>query len=253
VPIAIGGDLVVERLGFGAMRLVGAGAFGPPPDLAAAQATVKLLPELGVSYVDTSNAYGPLISEMLVRSLHPYAGIVVATKGGLLRPAPFQWHPDGRPEMLRAAVLGSLKTLGVERLDVWQLHVVDPKVPAGEQYGAIAAMQREGLIRHVGLSNVSVEQIDEARRHLTVATVTHLYHVIDRRNEPVLEHCERLGIPFVAYAPLAVAALAEPDSILARTAGKLGITPGQAALAWLLRRSPAIIAIWVKSRTGLVA
>ena len=238
------GDLAIARLGYGAMRLTGPGVMGPPPDLMAVRETLHALAGLGVTFVDTANSYGPLISELLVRgALHPYHGFVVATKGGLVRPAPYQWATDGRPEALRSAVEGSLKTLGVDRLDLWQLHRIDPNVPADEQFAVIADMQRSGMIRHVGLSNVSVPQIEDARKHFTVASVQNLYHVIDRRSEPVLEHCEQLGIPFIAYYPLATGALAAADSILAPAAAKLGITPGQAALAWLLKRSPWIVAI----------
>jgi pyridoxine 4-dehydrogenase len=242
--ITIGGDLVVNRLGFGAMRLTGPGIMGPPIDMAAARATLRALPELGVNFIDTSNAYGPVVSELLVREvLHPYTGLVIATKGGLLRPGPNQWLNDGRPQSLRAAVENSLKVLGIERIDLWQLHRIDPKIPADDQFGAIADIQRAGLIRHVGLSEVSVEQIVAAGTHFTVASVQNSYHVIQRAHEAVLEHCERAGIPFITYFPLATGALAAPDSVLARTATKLGITPAQAALAWLLHRSKQIIAI----------
>lgn len=241
--IAIG-DFQVSRMGFGTMRLTGPGVFGPPPDVAAARETLRLVPELGVNLVDTANSYGPLLAEWLVRAvLHPYRGLLVATKGGVLRPGPSEWQPDGRPEALRAAVKGSLATLGVERIDLWQLHRIDPAVPADEQFAAIAQMQRDGLIRHVGLSNVWPEQIEAARKHFTVAAVQNLYHVIDRRSEPVVEYCEQHGIPFIAYFPLATGALAQRDSILQHVATKLGITPGQAALAWLLKRSPSIVVI----------
>jgi aryl-alcohol dehydrogenase-like predicted oxidoreductase len=238
------GDFEVSRLGFGTMRIVGQGVFGLPRDVAAARETLRLVPELGVNLVDTANAYGPLIAELLVREvLHPYRGLLVATKGGFLRPAPFQWQVDARPEALRAAVKGSLVTLGVERIDLWQLHRVDPAVPADEQFAAIAELQRDGLIRHVGLCNVWGEQIEAARKHFTVAAVQNLYHVIDRRSEPVVEYCERHGIPFIAYFPLATGALAARDSILQHVAARIGITPAQAALAWLLKRSPSIVVI----------
>ena len=242
--ITIGGDLTVHRLGYGAMRITGVGFFGPPADMAGARATLRSLPELGVSFVDTAIAYGPMVSEMLVReALHPYPGMVVATKGGILRPGPYQWVMDGRPEMLKANVEASLKLLGKDQLDLWQLHRIDAKVPRDEQFGAIAEMQKSGLLRHVGLSNVSLDDIAAAGTHFTVATVQNPYHVIDRTSEPVLEHCEKVGIPFIAYYPLATGALAAADSILARVAQTIGITPAQAALAWLLRRSTSIIAI----------
>jgi pyridoxine 4-dehydrogenase len=238
------GDLSIRRLAFGAMRLTGPGIIGPPPDLAAARATLRSLRELGIDFVDTSNAYGPLISEALVReALHPYDGITVATKGGLLRPGPNQWVTDCRPHMLRAAVDNSLKILGIDRIDLWQLHRVDPNVPFDDQLGCVAELQREGKIRNVGLSNVTVEQIDAAQKHVAVASVQNRYHVIDRGFDPVLARCEELGIPFIAYFPLATGALAQPDSILARVAETIGITPAQAAIAWLLKRSPVIVAI----------
>jgi len=197
-----------------------------------------------VSFVDTANAYGPLISELLIReSLHPYPGMVIATKGGCLRPAPGKWAMDGRPQSLRAAVEGSLRVLGVQRIDLWQLHRIDPAVPRDEQFAAIAEIQRAGLIRHVGLSNVVVDDIEAASKHFRVATVQNSYHVILRESEPVLERCERDGIPFIAYYPLATGALAAPDSVLARVAERIGITAAQAALAWLLARSKSIVVI----------
>lgn len=238
------GDRAIRRLGFGTMRLVGRGVMGPPPDVAAARECLRLLPSLGVDFVDTANSYGPLIAEMLVREvLHPYASVTVATKGGLLRPGPLQWKNDGRPEALRVAVDNSCKVLGVEQLALWQLHTPDPNVPLAEQFGAMAELQREGKIAHLGLSNVDVDKLELARQHFTVASVQCLYHVIDRTNEPVLRRCEALGIPFIAYYPLATGALAARDSILARVAAKHGMTPGQAALAWLLHRSELIVAI----------
>lgn len=243
------GDMTVHRLGFGTMRLTGPGIFGPPRDVDAARQTLRLVPELGIDFVDTANAYGPIVAELLVREvLHPYRGITVATKGGLLRPGPEQWANDGRPASLRAAVEASLKVLGVERIDLWQLHRIDPNVPEAEQFAAIAELQREGKIRHLGLSEVTVEQIEAAGKHFTVASVQNGYHVVQRKSEPVLEHCERAGIPFIAYFPLGTGTLAAADSVLARTAAKLGITPAQAAIAWLLRRSPLLVAIPGTSR-----
>ncbi|HEY1548158.1 MAG TPA: aldo/keto reductase [Kofleriaceae bacterium] len=238
------GDLEIGRVGFGAMRITGPGIMGPPPDLAAAHATLRALPELGVDFIDTSNAYGPLVSEMLIRqTLHPYRGIAIATKGGFLRPGPNQWLIDCRPEQLRAAVDNSLKLLGVEQIDLWQLHRIDPKVPVDDQLGTIGELVREGKIRNAGLSNVEVEHIDAAAKYFTVASVQNRFHVIDRTFEPVLAHCEQLGIPFIAYFPLATGALAGGESVLTRVAKDIGITPGQAALAWLLQRSPSIVVI----------
>lgn len=239
--IAIG-DLEIHRLGYGGMRLTGPGCYGPPPNLDTARATLRSLPELGVNFVDTSNAFGPMFSELLVReALHPYRGLTVATAGGVLRPAPFEWRSDGRPKSLRVAVEASLAVLRLERIELWFLQRIDSQVPADEQFGAIAELQRAGVIRHLGLANVSVEEIEAASKHFTVAAVQNRYHVIDRRSESVLEHCERAGIPFIAYFPLATGALAGPESILRGVAAKIGITPGQAALAWLLRRSKSIV------------
>lgn len=238
------GDLRIHRLGYGGMRLTGDGIMGPPKNRADAEATLKTLAEVGVNFVDTSNAYGPMISELMIRqALHPYTGFTIATKGGLLRPGPNQWSYDGRPEALRAAVLLSLKTLAVERIDLWQLHRVDPKVPANEQFAAIAQLQQEGLIRHVGLCQTPIAVIEQARTFFTVASVQSLYHVIDRRNEAVVDYCEAQQIPFIGFFPLATGALAAPDSILANVAKEIGCTPGQAAIAWLLKRSPNMIVI----------
>ena len=243
------GDMTIHRLGFGTMRLTGPGIFGPPRDLDGARATLRRVLELGIDFVDTANAYGPIVSELLVREvLHPYRGIVVATKGGLLRPGPEQWANDGRPASLRGAVEASLKVLGIERIDLWQLHRIDPKVPEAEQFGAIAELQREGKIRHVGLSEVTALQIESAGKHFTVASVQNGYHVVQRKSEPVLEYCERAGIPFIAYFPLGTGMLAAPDSVLAHTAAKIGITPAQAAIAWLLARSPSLVTIPGTSR-----
>jgi aryl-alcohol dehydrogenase-like predicted oxidoreductase len=242
--VTIGGDLVVHRLGYGTLRITGPGGLGPPPDINAAFATLRSLPELGVNFVETSLSYGPIVSEMLVRqALHPYPGMVIASGGGLMRPGPGQWLPDCRPEMLRMHVESSIQALGVDRLDLWQLNRIDPKVPLDEQFSALGELQRQGLIRHLGLCDVSIEQIEVASKYFRVATVQHRYHVIDRRQDAVLERCERDAIPFIAYFPLATGALAAPDSVLARVAAKIGITPGQTALAWLLRRSPVIVPI----------
>jgi aryl-alcohol dehydrogenase-like predicted oxidoreductase len=237
------GDIAIHRIGFGTMRLTGPGAFGPPADLESARAMLRALVELGVDFVDTSNAFGPVVSELLVReALHPYRGITVATKGGLLRPGPNRWVHDGRPDSLRAAVDTSLKVLGIERIDLWYLHV-DPAIPVDDQLATVAELQRAGKIRHAGLSDASIDQILAAGKHFAVASVQNAYHLIERRHEPVVEHCERAGIPFVAYFPLATGALAATDSIVARVAARLGVTPAQAALAWLLARSPTLVVI----------
>jgi aryl-alcohol dehydrogenase-like predicted oxidoreductase len=243
------GDLSIHRLGFGTMRLTGPGMFGPPTDLAAARAVLRSVRELGINFIDTANAYGPIVAELLVRECcHPYEGMVVSTKGGLLRPGPEQWTRDGRPSSLRAAVEASIKVLGVERLDLWFLHRVDEKVPTDDQFGVIAEMQRAGLIRHVGLSDVTVEQVEAAGKHFPVTCVQFGYHVVQRKHEPMLEYCERIGIPFIAYFPLGTGMLAAPDSVLARVATKIGITPAQAAIAWLLKRSRSLVTIPGTSR-----
>ncbi len=247
----IGGDLEVCRLGFGAMRITGAGIWGEPASLDDARAVLRRVPALGMSLVDTADSYGPYVSEDLIRAaLHPYDGVVVATKGGLTRHGPNVWRPVGRPEYLRQCVLMSLRRLGVERIDLWQLHRIDPKVDREEQFGVIAEMQTEGLIRHVGLSEVSVEEIEAAGRHFAVTTVQNRYNLVDRASEAVLAHCEAAGIGFIPWAPLAAGSLARTGSALGEIAGRLGVSAGQVALAWVLRRSPAMLPI---PGTGSVA
>jgi pyridoxine 4-dehydrogenase len=240
----IGGDLAVNRLGFGAMRIVGKGVWGEPEDRDEALRTLRRVPELGINLIDTADSYGPEISERLIReALDPYKGLVIATKGGLLRPAPDVWIPDGNPQYLRQQVFISLRRLGVERIDLWQLHRVDPNVPRDEQFSAIAAMQKEGLIRHVGLSEVGVEQITAAQKHFKVATVQNLYNLTNRSSEPVLEHCEKHSIGFIPWFPLAAGNLAKPGSKLDSIAHAHKASPGQIALAWLLQRSPVMLPI----------
>jgi aryl-alcohol dehydrogenase-like predicted oxidoreductase len=241
---AIGGDLIVNRLGFGAMRVTGEGIWGEPHNRAQALATLRRLPELGVNFIDTAESYGPEVSEKLIReALHPYKGLVIATKAGLQRPGPNQWAPDGRPDVLRKGLLGSLKRLGVERIDLWQLHRIDPNVPRNEQFDAIAKMQKEGLIRHVGLSQVSVEEIEAARKFVKVATVQNLYNLADRSSEAVLDHCAAHGIGFIPWYPLAAGDLARPGSVLDEIAKKNEAAPSQVALAWVLKRSPVMLPI----------
>jgi aryl-alcohol dehydrogenase-like predicted oxidoreductase len=247
----VGGDVAVNRLGFGAMRITGRGIWGEPEDPAGARATLRRLRELDVDLVDTADSYGPEVSENLIReTLHPYRGMLVATKGGLTRHGPDVWRPLGRPEYLRQCVLMSLRRLGVERIDLWQLHRIDPKVPRDEQFGVIAEMLQEGLIRHAGLSEVSVEEIEAARKVFPVATVQNLYNLANRQSEGVLDYCERHGIGFIPWYPLAAGALAGPGSTLAGVAQRLGASSGQVALAWLLRRSPVVLPI---PGTGRVA
>jgi len=240
----IGGDIEVNRLGFGAMRIVGKGIWNEPERPDVARATLAKLPELGVNLIDTADSYGPEVSERLIREvLHPYAGLTIATKAGLTRQGPDLWAPVGRPEYLRQCVLMSLRRLGVERIDLWQLHRIDPLVPRDEQFGVVRDMQNEGLIRHVGLSEVSVEEIEAASAYFRVATVQNLYNLGNRKSEAVLDHAEAHGIGFIPWFPLAAGALAQEGSVLSKIATKLGATNGQVALAWLLERSPVMLPI----------
>jgi pyridoxine 4-dehydrogenase len=240
----IGGDLEVNRLGFGAMRITGKGIWGDPANPKAARETLAKLPELGVNLIDTADSYGPYVSEDLIREvLHPYKGLVIATKGGLTRHGPDIWAPLGRPEYLRQCVLMSLRRLGVERIDLWQLHRVDEKVPQDEQFGVIRDMQNEGLIRHVGLSEVNVGQIEAASKFFKVATVQNLYNLGNRQSEAVVDYADKHNIGFIPWFPLAAGELAKEGSVLSKIAKKLNATDGQVALAWLLKRSPVILPI----------
>lgn len=247
----IGGDLTVNRLGFGAMRITGKGIFGPPADKAECIRVLKRLPELGINFIDTADSYGPYVSEELIReALHPYDGIVVATKGGFVRPGPDDWRIDCRPERLRTELEGSLKRLGVEQIDLWQLHRIDRKVPRKEQFDAIHEFRREGLVRHVGLSEVSVEDIKEAQNHFQVVTVQNRYSPTARESDDVLAYCESHTIGFIPWAPLGSGALTRANSVLSTVAKVRGATPGQIAIAWSLKKSPVILAI---PGTGKVA
>jgi aryl-alcohol dehydrogenase-like predicted oxidoreductase len=239
------GDLPVHRLGFGAMRITGPGIWGPPRDRAEALRVLRRALELDINLIDTADSYGPFVSEELIaEALHPYPeGLVIATKAGLLRPGPDQWEPDGRPEHLRASVEGSLRRLRVERIDLFQLHRVDPKVPAEEQFETLAELRREGKVRHVGLSEVGVDEIEAARRVVPIVSVQNRYNLEDRSWEGVLDHCGREGIAFIPWFPLAAGPLAKGEGPVARAATRLGATPAQVALAWLLRRSPVILPI----------
>ena len=240
----IGGEITINRLGFGAMRLTGPGIWGEPTDREAAIRTLRRVPELGINFIDTADSYGPFVSEDLIHEvLHPYRGLTIATKGGLTRHGPGIWKPVGRPEYLRQCVLMSLRRLGLDRIDLWQLHRLDPRIPRDEQFGAIAEMRRESLIRHVGLSNVSVEDITTASRHFPVATVQNRYNLADRSSEDVLRHCEREHIGFIPWAPLSAGTLAQRGSLLAQIAERLHLSPGQLALAWILKRSPVMLPI----------
>jgi aryl-alcohol dehydrogenase-like predicted oxidoreductase len=247
--IDIGGDLTVNRLGFGAMRITGKGVWGDPPDREEALRVLRRLPELGVNFIDTADSYGPFVSEDLIReALHPYDGIVVATKGGFTRHGPDIWEELGRPEYLRQCVLMSQRRLGVERIDLWQLHRIDDKVPRDEQFGVIAEMQREGLIRQVGLSEVSVADIEEARRYFDVASVQNMYNLVSRKSEDVLDYCAREGIAFIPWYPLGAGRLTREGTVLDRVARSLSATPAQVALAWVLERSPVMLPIPGTSR-----
>ncbi len=240
----IGGDLSVNRLGFGAMRITGPGIWGEPEDREEALAVLKRLPELDVDFIDTADSYGPFVSEDLIaEALAPYPTSVIATKGGLTRSGPNVWEQVGRPEYLRQCVLMSLRRLKVERIDLWQLHRIDAKVPRDEQFGLIADMQKEGLIRHAGLSQVSVEEIQAAQKHFKVATVQNLYNLTNRSSEDVLDHCEAQGIGFIPWYPLASGDLAKPGGVLDAIVHKTGATPSQIALAWVLKRSPVMLPI----------
>ena len=247
----IGGDLTVNRLGFGAMRITGKGVWGEPDDRAEALRVLRRLPELGVNFIDTADSYGPFVSEDLIHeALHPYDGIVVATKGGYTRHGPDEWEELGRPEYLRQCVLMSMRRLGVERIDLWQLHRIDEKTPRDEQFGVIADMQREGLIRHVGLSEVSVADIEDARRHFEVVSVQNMYNLVSRRSEDVLDFCAREGIAFIPWYPLGAGRLAREGTLLDRLAKKLGATGAQIALAWVLQRSRVMLPIPGTSRVS---
>lgn len=241
---AIGGDLEVTRLGFGAMRITGRGIWGPPEDRDAALAVLARLVELGVDFVDTADSYGPEVSENLIHdALHPYNGTRIATKGGLTRHGPDRWAAVGRPEYLRQCCLMSMRRLGVDTIDLWQLHRIDPEVPREEQFGLMRELQDEGKVRHLGLSEVSVEEIEAAREHFEVTTVQNLYNLTNRQSEDVLDYCEEHGIGFIPWFPLAAGRLAEPGGPVAEIAAAHGATPGQVALAWLLARSPVMLPI----------
>jgi aryl-alcohol dehydrogenase-like predicted oxidoreductase len=238
------GDLKFNRLGFGAMRITGRGIWGEPADRAEAIRTLKRLPEIGVDFIDTADSYGPDISEELIReALHPYGKIVIATKGGLTRTGPNQWTPVGRREYLLQQAYKSLRNLGVKQIDLWQLHRIDAKTPRQEQFEAIRFLLDEGIIRHAGLSEVTVADIEEAAKYFKVATVQNKYNLIDRDSEEVLDYCEEHGIGFIPWFPLAAGNLAKPGGIVDRVATKHKATPGQIALAWILKRSPVMLPI----------
>ncbi|MBF6224415.1 aldo/keto reductase [Nocardia abscessus] len=242
---AIGGDLPVHRLGYGAMRLTGPGVWGDPKDPDEAVRVLRRAVELGVNFIDTADSYGPFVSENLIRkALHPYReDLVIATKAGLTRQGPNEWRPVGRPEYLRQQAELSLRHLGVDRIDLYQLHRIDPQVPLADQLGELVALQQEGKIRHIGLSQVNVEQLRQAREIATIVSVQNLYNLANRADEDVLNYAEQENIGFIPWFPIATGELAAPGGPLAAISAEHGATPAQLALAWLLRRSPAMLPI----------
>jgi aryl-alcohol dehydrogenase-like predicted oxidoreductase len=240
----IGGDLQITRLGYGAMRITGEGRWGPPKDHAEAIAVLKRLPALGVDFIDTADSYGPEVSEDLIReALHPFRGMSVATKGGYTRQGPGLWAAVGRPEYLRQCCLLSMRRLGVDPIDLWQLHRIDPKVPRDEQFGVMKELQKEGKVRHLGLSEVSVDDIKAAQKVFEVATVQNLYNLTTRKAEDVLTYCEQQNIGFIPWFPLDAGKLAKHGGALAEIAAAHRATPSQVALAWLLAKSPVMLPI----------
>lgn len=241
----LGGDLPVFRLGFGAMRITGPGIWGEPKDPATARALLRRVVELGVNFIDTADSYGPEVSERLIaETLHPYPkGLVIATKGGLTRSGPEQWHPVGRPEYLRQCVEMSLRRLKLDCIDLYQLHRIDRSVPVAESLGALRDLQQAGKIRHIGLSEVSVKEIAEAQKTVRVVSVQNLYNLGNRQSEAVLEFCEINQLGFIPWFPLAAGDLAQPGGKLDQAAKRHGVTVSQLALAWLLQRSPVMLPI----------
>jgi pyridoxine 4-dehydrogenase len=240
----IGGDIAVHRLGFGAMRVTGPGIWGEPADRAEAIRTLKRLPELGVNFVDTADSYGPDVSEKLIReALHPYGGILIATKAGLKRAGPGQWQPYGEPNYLVEEACKSCRQLGVDQIGLWQLHRIDPAYPRDEQFAAIRSLLDQRIIRHAGLSEVSVADIEAAEKVFKVATVQNRYNLTDRGSEDVLDYCERRGIGFIPWYPLAAGDLAKSGGLLDGIAKRHDAAPSQIALAWMLKRSPVMLPI----------
>jgi aryl-alcohol dehydrogenase-like predicted oxidoreductase len=241
----IGGDIEINRLGFGAMRITGPGVWGEPADKAEVLRTLRRLPDIGVNFIDTADCYGPDVSEPLIReALAPYpAGMLVATKAGLTRSGPDQWAPRGRPDYLIKQAHNSRRLLGVEQIGLWQLHRIHSATPRDEQFGAIKSLLDDGVIRHAGLSEVSVADIEAASKVFKVATVQNRFNLVDRTSEDVLDYCAQHGIGFIPWAPLAAGNLAKPGSLLDTIAAKHGANPGQLALAWMLKRSPVMLPI----------
>lgn len=242
---AIGGDLPVVRLGYGAMQITGSGVWGPPRDHDEVIRVLRRAVELGVTLIDTADSYGPEVSERLIReALHPYPDdLVIATKAGFMRPGPGRWERNGRPAYLKAQAEKSLRLLGLERIQLFQLHRIDPNVPLADQLGALVELQAEGKIGHVGLSEVSVPEIEAARAITPIATVQNLYNLAERTAEPVLDYCARERIGFMPWYPMATGRLARPGGPLQQIADEHGVSPAQLALAWLLQRSPVMLPI----------
>jgi pyridoxine 4-dehydrogenase len=241
----LAGDLAIHRLGFGAMRITGTGIWGPPKDRDEAIRVLRRAIELDINFIDTADSYGPSVSEELIaEALHPYPkGLVIATKAGFDRTGPNEWVTNGKPKHLRAACDGSLKRLRVDRIDLFQLHRIDTKIPADDQLETLKDLQEQGKIKHVGLSEVTVEQIEHARTIIPIASVQNHYSLVDRANEEVLNYCERERIGFIPYFPLAAGKVSGTASTIARDAAKLNISPSQLAIAWLLKRSPVMLPI----------
>ena len=246
--ITIGGDLTVRRLGYGAMRITGEGIWGDPPDVESARRLLRRVVELGIDFIDTADSYGPGTSERLIAdALHPYPpGLVIATKGGIVRPGPGRWEPDGRPEHLRAACLASLARLRLERIDLYQFHLVDPAVPIEDSIGELARLRDEGKVRHIGVSNVNLHQLERARSVAPIVSVQNRYNVADRGSDPVLAICERDGLAFIPWSPLTQSpkdAGAVRRAALESWARRREVSFAQAATAWLLARSEAMLPI----------
>ena len=242
---SIGGDLTVNRMGYGAMRITGDGIWGEPKDIEGAKKVLRHVVELGINFIDTADAYGPDVSEQLIgEALAPYAkGVVIATKGGLTRQGPNQWLPVGRPEYLTQQVEMSLRRLKIERIDLWQLHRIDPKVPVEASLGAIKKLQEQGKIRHIGLSEVKPHEIDQARKVVEIVSVQNQYNIGDRQHEDVVEYCAKHKIAFIPWFPVAAGKLAQPGGKLDQLAKQHNATTSQLSLAWLLHRSPVILPI----------
>jgi len=242
---SIGGDLTVNRMGYGAMRITGDGIWGNPKDIEGAKKVLRHVVELGINFIDTADAYGPDVSEQLIgEALAPYAkGVIIATKGGLTRQGPNQWLPVGRPEYLTQQVEMSLRRLKVERIDLWQLHRIDPKVPVEESLGAIKKLQEQGKIRHIGLSEVKPHEIDQARKVVEIVSVQNQYNIGDRQHEDVVDYCAKHQLAFIPWFPVAAGKLAQPGGKLDSAAKKHQSTVSQLSLAWLLHRSPVMLPI----------